>query len=135
MSHLSSHHTLPPFSDNIPTAPLITLNLSALESDSPSESDALFTAAKELGFFYLDLNDSSLGEDIVREAEELNKLQNEFFSLPYEVKDRYGRGVIDKFFAYRFAELDLKDEDSVKLRNESYNVRTTSLSFQSPLMD
>ena len=52
---------LPPFPLDILTAPLHRLSLANLRS-SPDESNRLFSAAKDLGFFYLDLRGDPLGE-------------------------------------------------------------------------
>lgn len=122
MQPLTSHHLLPPFPDDIKTAPLVSVKFEDLEKGNSEASAAFFKACKELGFFYLDLLGSELGESIVAEAEELNKIQREFFGLPNEVKDVYGRPHLHPFYAYRFNELAIKDENGVPLRGESYNV-------------
>lgn len=93
MAHLTSHHTLPSFTTDIPTAPLVSVSLSGLESHDPKESTAFYKACIDLGFFYLDMAGSTSGERIVREAEEINMIQKEFFVLTSEEKDKYGRGV------------------------------------------
>lgn len=122
MQPLTSHHLLPPFPKDIRTAPLVSVSFKALEKGDGEASAAFFQACKELGFFYLDLFGSELGEIIVAEAEKLNKIQQEFFKLPNDVKDVYGRPHLHPFYAYRFNELAIKDENGVPLRGESYNV-------------
>ncbi|KAK8865567.1 hypothetical protein IAR55_000711 [Kwoniella newhampshirensis] len=121
MSSLTSHHALPPFPDNVTSAPLVSVSLAKLEAGDEGASKAFFTACKELGFFYLDMLGSTLGEKIVAEAEELNKVQAEFFKLPNEVKDIYGRPHLHPFYAYRFGEGE--DFDGKAIRNENYNLR------------
>ena len=121
MSHLTSHHTLPPFASDIPTAPLVSISLAKLESNNASECAAFFDASKRLGFFYLDLDHSQLGEALVREAEELNALQKKWFALPAEEKDRFGRDKVDPFYAYRYTPRG-DDAAGNPLRNETYNV-------------
>jgi hypothetical protein len=70
----------------------------------------------------------------VQQAEDLNKLQTEFFSLDYTVKDQYGRDKIDPFFAYRFASAGVT-HDGKELRNESYNVSpVTETEYPLPLV-
>ncbi|ORY25527.1 hypothetical protein BCR39DRAFT_471285 [Naematelia encephala] len=123
MTSLTSHATLPPFPDNVPTAPLVSVSLAQLEAGDKAVSDAFFKACKELGFFYLDMLGSKLGETIVSEAEQLNKVQQKFFSLPNEVKDVYGRPHLHPFYAYRFSETAVKDENGIPLRGENYNLR------------
>ena len=127
MPPLTSHHLLPAFPDDIKTAPLVSVSFKDLENNESNASTALFEACKELGFFYLDLFGSELGEKIVQESEKLNTLQKEFFELPNEVKDVYGRPHLHPFYAYRYSELDVKGEDGVPLRGENYNVSTPSI--------
>jgi isopenicillin N synthase-like dioxygenase len=123
MQPLTSHHLLPSFPDDIKTAPLVSVNFANLEKGDPDASAAFFKACKELGFLYLDLFGSELGETIITEAEKLNKVQQEFFKLPNQVKDVYGRPHLHPFYAYRYNELAVEDENGVHLRGESYNVR------------
>ncbi|WWC85152.1 uncharacterized protein L201_000009 [Kwoniella dendrophila CBS 6074] len=123
MAHLTSHHTLPPFPDDIETAPLVSVSFSKLENNDDQASEDFFKASKELGFFYLDFLGSELGETIVKEAEQLNKVQKEFFALPNEVKDVYGRPHLHPFYAYRYTETEGKDENGQQLRNANYNLR------------
>jgi len=70
---------LPPFPDNLPTAPLDSISLAALEDvSSPSaESLKLFESCRDVGFFYLDCTGSQLGDSILREKEELHVLQQQ----------------------------------------------------------
>lgn len=100
----------------------MSVSFKDLEGSDANASAALFKACKELGFFYLDLFGSELGEKIIEEAENLNTLQKQFFELANEVKDVYGRPHLHPFYAYRYTELDVKDEDGVPLRSENYNV-------------
>lgn len=122
MQPLTSHHLLPPFPNDIKTAPLLSVKFEDLERGDEEESATFFRACKDLGFFYLDFLGSELGETIVAEAEKLNKIQQEFFALPNEIKDVYGRPHLHPFYAYRFNELSIKDDNDVPLRAESYNV-------------
>lgn len=87
MQPLTLHHLLPPFPDNIEIAPLVSVKFETLSRDDQEEIATFFRACKELGFFYLDLLGSEIGETIVAEAERLNKLQHKFFELPNEVND------------------------------------------------
>ena len=117
MSRFTSHHTLPPFPEHIETAPLVSVSLDKLQAGDAAAANAFFSAGKELGFMYLDMNGSELGETIVQEAEALNAVQKEWFALPTKVKDAFWQKKPgnDGFYAYRYAS---RGED----RNESYNV-------------
>lgn len=118
----TSHHLYPPFPDNITTAPLVTISLSKLEAGDENESKAFFEAAKNLGFFYMKLEGSSLGERMVDEAEQLHAVQQEFFKRPNEEKDAFAREKIDAFFGYRNNGVVGKDEQGREKRHETYNV-------------
>jgi hypothetical protein len=50
---------LPPFPEDVPTAPLLRISLSKLTQGDLGEIDRLWQACRELGFFYLDLRDAS----------------------------------------------------------------------------
>lgn len=116
------HHLLPPFPEDITTAPLVSISLAKLEASDAAESSAFFDACKKLGFFYMDMSGSSLGEKIVSGAEQLFQLQKEFFIAPNEEKETYAREKIDPFFGYRHGNLKTLNEDGTEKRNETYNV-------------
>jgi hypothetical protein len=118
----TTHHLYPPFPENITTAPLVSISLQKLQDSDESESRAFFDAAKNLGFFYLDLEGSRLGESIVNGAESLQQLQQDFFRQSNEEKEEYLREKIDAFFGYRKVPLKFKHEDGTEMRNEMYNV-------------
>lgn len=118
----TSHASLPPFPSDITTAPLVSVNLARLEQGDPAESAALWKACQDLGFFYLDMLGSALGEQIVAEAERINAVQNEFWSLPNSTLDQYGRDRVHDFFAYRYGEARGVDANGEPLRNQNYNV-------------
>lgn len=122
MATLTSHHDLPPFPDGLQTAPLASVSLRKLQEGDAAESSSFFRSCKDLGFFYLDLLGCDLGETIVKEAEDLNQLQQVFWKLPHEVKDIYGRPHLDPFYAYRYSETSRTDENGIPYRNENYNV-------------
>ena len=118
----TTHHLYPPFPPNITTAPLVSISLAKLEAGDEDESKAFFEASKNLGFFYLNTEGSTLGDKLVSEAEELHEVQQEFFKQPNEEKEQYAREKIDPFFGYRHGDLNMKDEDGTPKRNETYNV-------------
>lgn len=122
MAPTTTHHLYPPFPEDLPTAPLVSISLAKLEASDGVESQAFFNASQELGFFYLNMDGSPLGENIVSEAEQLHKLQQEFFKLPTEEKETYAREKIDSFFGYRHGDLKGLNDDGTAKRNEIYNV-------------
>jgi hypothetical protein len=92
-SNAVTNHTrsLSAFPPDLRTAPLESISLSNLEAGDQDVSCIFFDACRNLGFFYLDLTGSELGESIIRDAESLHALQQDFFALPHEIKDKYGR--------------------------------------------
>lgn len=127
MASTASHHLYPPFPDGVATAPLVSVSLAELEADNVAASEALFKASKELGFFYLDMDGSPLGEKIVLLAEGLNTLQKKFDDLPFAEKDQFSREKLHPFFGYRHSEIGPVREDGTRDRNELYNVRCLML--------
>ena len=121
MPFQTSHANYPPFASNLPTAPLVSISLSKLQANDAAESAAFYQAAKQLGFFYLDMTGSALGEEIVSQAEQLHAVQKQFHTLPDETKEEYLREKIDAFFGYRILGTRV-GEDGVERRNENYNV-------------
>lgn len=116
------HATLPPFPSDLPTAPLVSVSLAALEAGDPAAEDALWAACQDLGFFYLDMFGSAAGERIVAQAEAINKVQNQFWALGNDELDKYSRDRVHEFFAYRYGEPGGVDANGVKQRNANYNV-------------
>ncbi len=102
---ITAHDACPAFSSNLPTAPLASISLKALQADDGSshETSRLFEACRTLGFFYLDLSYSDLGESILQCSEQLLVLSERFYSLPHEDKDELGQDKVDPFFAYRWS--------------------------------
>jgi len=112
---------LPPFPDDVLTAPLHRLSLSALRT-SPDESARLFDASKELGFFYLDLRSDSAGEELLRESGELFELAPELFGLGREELSQFDYSDRGSYFGYKGFGKAVVDEKGNLDRNEFYNI-------------
>ncbi|KAH8897464.1 Clavaminate synthase-like protein [Thozetella sp. PMI_491] len=123
MAPATSHHLYPPFSEDVKTAPLVSISLAKLEANDAAESRAFFQAAKDLGFFYLNTEGSALGERLVSQAEQVHSLQQRFWALPNEEKEVYAREKIDAFFGYRHSGVGPEKEGGGRERNELYNLR------------
>ena len=85
----STFPDLPPFPDNVPTAPLLRLSLQKLMNGDKHESEAFVKACTELGFFYLDLRGSMVGEKVLTDAERLFDVQKGLFDMELEEKRRF----------------------------------------------
>lgn len=81
--------TNPSFPDDVPTAPLLRLSLQKLLENNDEESQCLFTACKNMGFFYLDLRGTAEGESILRDANKLFDVGEKLFDLELEEKQTY----------------------------------------------
>ena len=121
----TAHDSYPPFPTDIRTAPLVSISLSKLQHGDEAESAAFYTACKDLGFFYLELSGTEVGEAIIAEAEQLDTLQRRFWKLPQAEREAFAREKIDAFFGYRQVKLGVVGEDGVEERNETYNVSST----------
>lgn len=80
---------LPPFPSDVPIAPLLQLSLKRLQDRDIKESARFFQAAKQLGFFYLDLRNSTEGEAILKDADRLFHVGEDLFQLGLEEKQSY----------------------------------------------
>lgn len=68
---------LPPFPTEIDTAPLLRIKLSKLLQGDEVESDRLWQACQDLGFFYLQLNeDDEAGQDGTRSKDNGSDVDN-----------------------------------------------------------
>jgi isopenicillin N synthase-like dioxygenase len=79
----------PPFPDNVPTCDLSKLSYRRLLAKDPAESDKLFRACKETGFFLIDLQSIAEGESLLKHAESLLQLDHEVGALSNLEKSRY----------------------------------------------
>lgn len=85
---------IPPFPDNVPTAPLLRISLRKLVDGDAEELDRVWKACCDLGFFYLDLRMGDEqkdinGEALLDDAYSLFKVGEGLFDLPLEEKRRY----------------------------------------------
>ncbi len=84
---MGSYSEIPPFPDDVLTAPLFELSLKKLTSGDPSEVAQLFAAAKDTGFFYLNLDDTPRGRSMLSNAEDLFGIAEPVFDEENEAKN------------------------------------------------
>jgi len=75
-------NSIPPFPEDVRTAPLQRIALKKLLSNDELESSEVFKACKTDGFFLLDLRGTPVGESLLQSAEKM-------FAI---TKDLYGEG-------------------------------------------
>lgn len=125
--HVNGASTLPPFPDDVPTAPLLRLSLAKLQSNDSEEVGRLVRACEDLGFFYLDLQQSDIGDSILADADQLFKVGVELYDLPLEEKKKYDFMHKGSYFGYKGFGANVVDRTGRTDRNEFYNVRTKLL--------
>jgi isopenicillin N synthase-like dioxygenase len=80
---------IPPFSSEVQTVPLPKVSLKELQNGSGKEKQLLFQACQEWGFFSLDLQGSTKGDELLQTAEQMFELTKETFDLGQSVLDNY----------------------------------------------
>ncbi|RMD43765.1 hypothetical protein DV735_g1332, partial [Chaetothyriales sp. CBS 134920] len=114
--------SLPPFPDDVPTAPLLRLSLKALLAHDQDETARFAAACEELGFFYLDLSDCAEGQRLLSDADKLFGVGKELFELPVEEKRQYDFAKQNTYFGYKGYGAHVLDRQGNLDRNEFYNV-------------
>lgn len=79
---------LPAFPADIPVADIPRLSLAKLLADDARESDALFNASKEHGFFLLDLSDAPEGQKVLADVDNAFSIGRVYFNRPFEEKQK-----------------------------------------------
>ncbi|KAI0454621.1 oxidoreductase [Xylaria acuta] len=123
---------IPPFPNDIPTAPISTISLAGLRSGDHSVAASLLTSAQELGFFLLDLRDDDIGKVLVEEIDKLFAMSKIVFNLPKETKQLYLHNAPKSFLGYKpqgYSKVETKQPD----RFEWFNLGQDGLTGCAPL--
>ncbi|KAI7346781.1 Clavaminate synthase-like protein [Hortaea werneckii] len=142
----SAFDDLPPFPENIPTAPLLRLNLNRLLQGNKQETEKLWNACRDIGFFYLDLRNGQAGkrdsvqeeddeavasqldgDGLLEDAAHLFTLGEKLFMLPTEEKQQYDFKDRGSYFGYKGLGAGVIDSKGTRDRNEFYNVSKDDL--------
>jgi hypothetical protein len=128
----SSEAVIPPFPDDVPTAPLLQLSSRKLLAGDSTECERLLKASTEIGFFYLDLSDTNHGLSLLDDADALFKVGEELFQLSLDEKKRYDFSGQKSYFGYKGQGVTVVDKQGTLDRNEFYNASLpqTTLCFQ-----
>lgn len=114
---------IPPFPNDVPTAPLLRLSLDLLLARDPKELSRFFSACENLGFFYLKLSSCSEGRALLDEADNLFQVGEDLFELPVEEKTTYDFSKSqNSYFGYKGYGANVIDKKGNLDRNEYYNV-------------
>jgi Isopenicillin N synthase and related dioxygenases len=114
---------IPPFPDDVSTAPLLRLSSGKLLAGDPTEYRMLFQASTDIGFFYLDLSDSDQGSSLLGDADNLFQVGERLFELSLEEKNQYDFSGQNSYFGYKAQGAMVVDKQGNPDRNEFYNVR------------
>ncbi|PYI01908.1 Clavaminate synthase-like protein [Aspergillus sclerotiicarbonarius CBS 121057] len=117
-----SNNALPPFPSDVPTAPLLRLSLSKLQSHDVAETHRLLQACEDIGFFYLDLQDTNIGTNLLTLADELFSLGEHLFSLSLDEKQKYDFASLNSYHGYKSQGAVVVDREGNLDANEFYNV-------------
>jgi len=120
--HSNGTSATPSFPDDVPTAPLLKLSLTKLQANDPEEINRLVRACEDLGFFYLDLRSSDVGERLLKDADKLFAVGEELYELPLEEKKKYDFMHKNSYFGYKGYGANVVDRTGRTDRNEFYNV-------------
>ncbi|MCJ1321121.1 hypothetical protein MMC15_006465 [Xylographa vitiligo] len=130
LTGLRGFSNIPPFPNDVSCAPLLKLSFKKLQNGDGEESDRLFEASKQLGFFYLDLRDSLEGDSILEDVDHLFRIGEQLFDLDVEEKQKYDFSGEKSYFGYKGYGKAIIDKEGTLDRNEFYNV-SPAVSLQS----
>lgn len=71
----------PEFPSDVPIADIPTISYLRLQGDFAEESENLYEACREHGFFLLDLRNSAEGEKLLKDAETMYDVSVDIFNL------------------------------------------------------
>jgi isopenicillin N synthase-like dioxygenase len=113
--------SLPPFPDDVPTAPLLRLSYARLVARDQLELERFYRACEDIGFFYLDLRQTA--EPFLKDADALFDVGESLFDLALEEKQKYDFSKKKSYFGYKAQGAAVVDRQGNLDRNEFYNVR------------
>jgi isopenicillin N synthase-like dioxygenase len=122
MASVENFPDIPPFPDDITTAPLIRLSLEKLLNHDKEELERFSKTCEEIGFFYLDLRHADQGESILADAYQLFKVGEDLFSLDLDEKVKYDFSKKNSYFGYKGQGAGVVDRQGNLDRHEFYNV-------------
>ncbi|KAL4821390.1 hypothetical protein BDW67DRAFT_172191 [Aspergillus spinulosporus] len=113
---------LPPFPNDVPTAPLFRLSLKSLLAGNETEIQRLSKACEDIGFFYLDMRDAGTLTQTLEDADKLFEIGAGLFELSLEEKNKYDLSSHKSYFGYKAQGAAVVDRQGNLDRNEFYNV-------------
>ncbi|TQV90970.1 oxidoreductase [Cordyceps javanica] len=111
---------LPEFPADVATAPLLRLSLLKLAKHDAAEICRFIDACRELGFFYLHLDDAQ--DPIQKQSERLFDIAKDLLDLPLQEKMKYDFSAQKTYFGYKHLGGSVADRTGRLDRNEFYNI-------------
>ncbi|PYH99981.1 oxidoreductase [Aspergillus ellipticus CBS 707.79] len=111
----------PPFPSDVPRADIPTLSFRALQNNSAVESEKLFNACQEFGFFLLNLTDSEAGEQLLQNAGAMIDLTTTTMGLDRQILDKYAYNPPRDLMGYKHSG-KLRTDDGKLDCMEMYNL-------------
>ena len=103
----------PPFPNNVPVADLPRVSLGKLIANDDAESEQLFRACRETGFFLVDLRHSCEGETMLKDAELAFDLNEKIYEIDQGELMKHAFKPPGSLFGYVFPGLLLSDSANV----------------------
>jgi hypothetical protein len=119
---------LPPFPEDVPTAPLLRISLTKLTQGDSGEIDRLWQACRELGFFYLDLREPSPNRKSIPKPSSANYLTEKVLDETGRADSATGddeRDAQTKFESIREFEVDIDGEQLLQDAEDLFKVGKT----------
>ncbi|KAI0048074.1 Clavaminate synthase-like protein [Auriscalpium vulgare] len=107
---------LPPFPEDVPTSTLLVIDYAKIKAGDPEEIDTLWTAATELGFWYLKNHGAE------EEVDGMFDMGAETMALPSEEKMKFEQGNDGLSFGYKYAGSYMADHEGTPDTSEFINV-------------
>ncbi|KAE8372043.1 hypothetical protein BDV26DRAFT_302275 [Aspergillus bertholletiae] len=126
--------SLPPFPEDITTAPLTRLSLAKLLAHDGPETERLMQACCDIGFFYLDLRNTAEGTTLLATADKLFQTGTELFQLPLAEKQKYDLSAQGSYHGYKAQGAMIADREGNVDRNEFYNVSKDTILDLAPAL-
>ncbi|KAI0096346.1 Clavaminate synthase-like protein [Nemania sp. FL0031] len=125
---------IPPFPDDVPTAPMPTISFGSLrQRDDQVEKDVL-KACKEVGFFLLDLRGDELGTKLVHEIDQLFHMCQETMNLPDDIKEKHQIDITKSLLGFKplgQAKTEKDEPDRYEMFNMSQDGLMATVELQS----
>ncbi|KAI1170959.1 Clavaminate synthase-like protein [Nemania sp. FL0916] len=125
---------IPPFPQDVPTAPMPTISFRSLRDRNDEVEEDVLKACKDVGFFLLDLREDELGTRLINEIDQLFLICQETMNLPDDIKEQHLNDIPRSFLGFKPLG-QAKTEKEEPDRYEMFNIAQDGLMGTTPLQD